>query len=239
MINTLEDFQRAFSDIMQMGWIRTHRSGDTGVGKTLEDLLGIEENNLAMADFGVCELKAQRASATSMLTLFTKSPEPRGINTLLRETFGYASNAYANDRKVLHATLYTGRPAGGATPCQSLQIGITDERIRIMSGDTDTGAYWTMETIRNKIATKYPEKLVYVTAQSRGSGRDEEFLFKSAIAVSNITFNSIMSLFREDKIVLDIRIGQYPDGRTHDHGSGFRLRQAYFPELFAEHIRLD
>ena len=47
-----------------------------------------------------------------------------------------------------------------------------------------------------------------------------------------------MNLFRQDKIVIDIRIGQYPNGRNHDHGSGFRLKQLYFPELFANQVRL-
>lgn len=45
MINTIEEFIEAFTAIKQMGWIRTHRSGNTGIGKTLEDLLDIQENN--------------------------------------------------------------------------------------------------------------------------------------------------------------------------------------------------
>ena len=45
MIFTLEDFIREFTKIKGMGWIQTHRSGPTGIGKTLEDLLGIPENN--------------------------------------------------------------------------------------------------------------------------------------------------------------------------------------------------
>ena len=32
--------------IKEMGYIKTHRAGNTGIGKTLEDLLGIEENNI-------------------------------------------------------------------------------------------------------------------------------------------------------------------------------------------------
>ena len=32
--------------IKKMGYIKTHRAGNTGIGKTLEDLLGIKENNI-------------------------------------------------------------------------------------------------------------------------------------------------------------------------------------------------
>ena len=57
-----------------MGWIKTHRSGPTGIGKTLEDLLGIVENNIDGPDFGDYELKSCRLNSNSMLTIFTKTP---------------------------------------------------------------------------------------------------------------------------------------------------------------------
>jgi hypothetical protein len=40
------EFQRRIAQIKGMGYVQSHRKGDTGVGKTLEDLLGITENNL-------------------------------------------------------------------------------------------------------------------------------------------------------------------------------------------------
>jgi len=63
--------------------VRTHRSGNTGIGKTLEDLLGIEENNIPGPDGAMIELKSSRKSATSMMSLFTKSPLPKSANTEL------------------------------------------------------------------------------------------------------------------------------------------------------------
>ena len=81
MINTLNDFIREYKKIVDMGWIRTHRAGPTGIGKTLEDLLGIVENNIDGPDFGEYELKSCRINSNSMLTMFTLSPLPRGANT--------------------------------------------------------------------------------------------------------------------------------------------------------------
>lgn len=46
MIYTLNDFIREYTRICDMGWIKTHRAGPTGIGKTLEDLLGIQETTL-------------------------------------------------------------------------------------------------------------------------------------------------------------------------------------------------
>lgn len=70
----IEEFIIRFKKIKEMGWVKTHRSGTTGIGKTLEDLLGVKENNIQGPDFGIYELKSKRINAQSMLTLITKSP---------------------------------------------------------------------------------------------------------------------------------------------------------------------
>lgn len=44
--------------IKEMGYIKTHRSGNTGIGKTLEDLLGIKENNIPGPNAAMVELKS-------------------------------------------------------------------------------------------------------------------------------------------------------------------------------------
>ena len=78
---------------------------NTGIGKTLEDHLGIKENNIALPDFGIMELKSQRLDtvSTSMVTLFTKSPE--GItNTEIRKRFGYPDHEFPKI-KILHQTI--------------------------------------------------------------------------------------------------------------------------------------
>ena len=112
MIYTLEDFKNEMDKISEKGWIKTHRSGSTGIGKTLEDLLGIQENNASEPDFGVYELKASRSNDSSMLTLFTKSPQPRKVNGKLLENYGYYSEQYEenNGKKVIHSTLSTTNP---------------------------------------------------------------------------------------------------------------------------------
>ena len=101
----LNEFIEKFIKIKNMGWIKTYRTGPTGIGKTLEDLLEIPENNIDGPDFGDYELKAMRSSANSMLTLFTKTPKPPKVNSILLETYGFVTDNYENARKVLHSTL--------------------------------------------------------------------------------------------------------------------------------------
>lgn len=89
---TLDEFIERFTKIKNMGWVKTHRAGRTGIGKTLEDLLGIVENNIQGPDFGDYELKSARKNSNSMLTLITKSPDTKAANSVLRLTYGYSSS---------------------------------------------------------------------------------------------------------------------------------------------------
>src|SRR5688572_17824764 len=85
----IDEFVSKMRDIKKMSFVESHRTGPTGIGKTLEDLLGITENNIAGPDFDIYELKSARRDSLSMLTLFTKVPQPKGANRLLLNSFGY------------------------------------------------------------------------------------------------------------------------------------------------------
>ncbi len=57
---TKENLIAEFKEIAANGWIENARHGNVGgVGNTLEDLLGIEENNLPIPNAAEWELKAQ------------------------------------------------------------------------------------------------------------------------------------------------------------------------------------
>ena len=232
MIYTLDDFIREFTKIKEAGWVKTHRTGPTGIGKTLEDLLGIPENNLGEPDFGEYELKSSRLNSSSMLTMFTKSPQPAKANTYLRLKYGYSSSAYDNTEKVLHSTLTAARFVPIANTGKSLKIVCSNDRISIASVDGIENVYWDKEALRKVFNKKYSNKFVYAKVQSKGQGKDEEFLFASAFEVSGFDYDVLITLLEQGKIYVDLRIGQYPDGRTHDHGTGFRIRECDQDLLF-------
>lgn len=229
MITTLEEFIEKFTQICNMGWIKTHRSGPTGIGKTLEDLLGIVENNIDGPDFGDYELKSCRLDSNSMLTIFTKTPQPQGAANTLRMTFGYSSDAYENDEKVLHSTLSADRYVSIADTGHSLKVSCSDAKISIIAEDGKEYAYWTRDKLREAFEKKYKGKFVYAKAYSRGSGANEKFKFVEAYEVSGFDYDAFVSLLEQGKIYIDLRIGQYhggaKDGQTHDHGTGFRIKE--------------
>lgn len=232
MITTLNDFIDEYTKIKNMGWVKTHRSGPTGIGKTLEDLLGIPENNRDEPDFGDYELKSCRRNSQSMLTLFTRAPKPAKSNTYLRMKYGYSSNAYDNDEKVLHSTLTAARFVPIANTGHKLKIECQKDKILIASENGTENVYWTEADLQKAFQKKYKNKMVYAKAESKGKGASEEFRFVEAYEASGFDFDTFNKLLKQGKIYVDLRIGQYPDGRTHDHGTGFRIREADEPLLF-------
>ena len=72
----------ALRDIRSLGWIKSARNvrNDGAIGNTLEDLLGISENNLPIPNASEWELKTQRKDTTALLTLFHLEPSPRALH---------------------------------------------------------------------------------------------------------------------------------------------------------------
>ena len=236
MITTLDDFIREYRKICSMGWIKTHRAGPTGIGKTLEDLLGIQENNIDGPDFGDYELKSCRIGSNSMLTMFTRAPQPSSANNYLKEKYGYSSDKYENGDKVLHSTLSAVRFTNVADTGHQLKVVYDDEKISIASELGVEDIFWSRDTLKQCFEKKYKNKFVYAKALYRGTGANEEFKYIEAYEVSGFDYAAIINLLEQGKIYVDLRIGQYHDGpnkgKAHDHGTGFRIKEGDQPLLF-------
>jgi len=172
----LKTLKEKLRQIKKMGFIKTHRRGDTGIGKTLEDLLGIKENNIPLPDIGeVAELKSYRKNAKSMMTLFTLEPLPKGEDRdrLLLDNFGYSKRD--NQRpKELHSTLSCKRYNN-----QNLRLSVEKDKIRVKGKGKRLNIFWDMESLRNKFNEKLPA-LVYVLADTKIVDGVEYFHFNKA-----------------------------------------------------------
>jgi len=112
--------------IREIGWIETKRIGnDGGVGNTLEDLLGIEENNLPLPNSGEWEIKGQRSDTASLVTLFHMEPSPRAfyfVPRILLPLYGWphseAGKRHKSNELSFRQTLTAGqRTSRGFTIC--------------------------------------------------------------------------------------------------------------------------
>lgn len=207
--------------IKEMGYVRTHRPSDTGVGKTLEDLLQIKENNFAGPNGHMTELKSGRKNATAMLTLFTKSPLPRKINRQLVEKFGTHDK---NGDLKLHTTINAlSRNTLYGNPGFIIKIKQATIVLDHLEYADLPIPYWNRRDLEKAFVRKYPRHLLYVKADHRGHGAGEEFHYNEAWLMSGFSFERFIELLMSKQILVDIRLGRYPDGRLHDHGTGFRV----------------
>lgn len=228
-----EEFLNRFKKINKSGWIKTHRAGDTGIGKTLEDLLDISENNNNAPDFGNnFELKAMRSDRNCKLTLFASNPLPRGSNTKLRDVYGYRRSDIPSKKNILNITLSVPNITNIADTGLSLGLALEKDRLSIINEKKEILAYWTEQKLQKAFDNKYKKSLVLVYAKSRGTGKDEEFLFHTVRFLSEFTFQGFSNLLRDGVIEVEPRIGVHKDMTPHDRGTAFRIQERHLHKLF-------
>lgn len=233
--------------IIELGLVKTHRKGDTGIGKTFEDLMGVSENNLPGCDLHGYEIKSQRINSASYITLFTKSPtHPRGINAILRDKFGtpYDDNP---SLKRLHTSMFANsyNTYKGEYSFKLIHEPL-EEKIYIgVFKNTnkellDKTAYYTYKEFQKIFDTKL-KRLFLVLAESIKIDKIEHFKYKDIYLYYNPSISEFLKLIDQGLIMYDIRIGVYRSGKnigkSHDHGSGFRIKRENIHKLYKNFIK--
>lgn len=240
MTEILNKFKEDFEKVRKAGFIKSHRTHNTGIGKTFEDLVNVVENNKQEVDYlNELELKSSRELSKSMITLFTKSPShPPQANTLLRLKFGKDEKG----SKILHTTI-SGNKFNTFLKQYGFKLEINEKEKRIyilvknLKNDTpiDFVCYYTFEDLKEIIEEKC-KNIVFVTAKIRREKEEEFFHFEKAILLTELTFEKFLKAIKEGDIFYDIRIGVYGrgknKGKTHDHGSGFRIKKNKIKHIF-------
>lgn len=241
--DAIEIFKERFLKIKSLGYVKSRRHHDTGIGKTFEDLMVIDENNRPIPDFMGLEIKTQRFQSVSYITLTTKSPDyPHNANNYLVSNYGY-EDAHFSHINILHTSMFHNKH----NTCKGtwgfrLEVDKKQEKIFIRIKDCSTNKiepneiYYEFKTLENIIVNKL-QNIVYITAQKRKTEYGEEFFYTKATLLTGINLDKIITLIESDIIMYDIRIGVYRSGpnlgKPHDHGSGFRIKRDNLNKLFA------
>lgn len=171
-LNSFEDIKKKLVKIKEIGFVKTHRIGETGVGKTLEDLLGIKENNLPGPNaLGWIKLKTFRKGAKSMLTLFTLAPSPPKINSTLLEKYGYLSPK--GNKKIIHTTV-NGLNFNTIKGNLGFKVDVEEDKVNLVHFNDGIIAYWEEERLKNAFERKMGNLLLF-KAETKGKGQNEEF----------------------------------------------------------------
>lgn len=216
-------------------WTPSNRIHDTGIGKTLEDLLGIQENNCPRSDGEKVELKSIRKHSSSMISLFTKTPSPKDSIKRLLEDYGYPSEKDPSKNN-LHVDLYGNRytQIKGVT---TLKLEVSDESIFIKNTSDSKYGFWSNEILKKSFESKM-HRVLLVKADSRFNNGREEFNYNEAWDLKGFSFERFINLIRDGTVKVELRIGVYPSshknaGNPHDHGTGFRVLERNIQDCFA------
>jgi len=214
-----EELCNRLEDIKEMGYVESHRYGPTGIGKTLEDLLGIEENNVPGPDAEEIELKSIRKGTDSLMTLFTKNPKPRGANTELRKEFGYEDD---EGRGIILHTTACANEYNTLKGKKGFKVDVSEDKIELVGRKKNVWGHWNKEILKEVFERKLPA-LVYVKASTKNENETEYFWYDEAYYLEGFDFENFVELIEDQEIKIDTRIGRYSDGSVHDHGTAFRV----------------
>lgn len=243
-----EKITNEFNRIKNLGFVKSNRSNNTGIGKTFEDYLGVDENNHKGADFDGFEVKSQRDISSSYVTLFTKSPSsPKKANAYLKDNFGKPDSHYP-ELKALHTSSF-GDKWNTYINKYGMKMAVNEEEERIyllvksIENDTilSSMVYWTFDDIKESL--KKLSWLFIVTAKTKKEDNIEYFHYTNAIIYYNISFRKFIEELKSGAIMFDIRIGVYKSGKNtgkpHDHGSGFRIKRENLNKLYENILVLE
>lgn len=237
-----EKFKKELEKIRDKGYIKSHRSGDTGIGKTLEDELGVEENSIQAADIDTVELKANRIDSKSKVTLFTKSPDKRGVNNkVLRKKYGYKTNESKElneDVQVLHTSV-NGTSFNTLNGKPFMKLTTKEDKLYLEHAEDGIleDVYWEKSQLKKAFNKKYPaQKMYHVQAESINQDGEESFHFTEAYSLENFSADKMLDGLISGDLEMDIRLGVYASGKRkgkpHDNGTAIRVSPNKLDDCF-------
>ncbi|MBI4089474.1 MAG: MvaI/BcnI restriction endonuclease family protein [Candidatus Levybacteria bacterium] len=259
IIYTKQSLIDKLKEIAGMGWIPNARKGNSGgIGNTLEDLLGIKENNLPIPNASEWELKTQRINSSSLTTLFHIEPSPRAIRFIpqvLLPKYGWAhkedSKKYPTGemsfRQTIHGLSRSDRGFIVTIDRKEKKVLISFDpkavdirhakwlnsvKERVGLNELNPQPYWGFDDLEHKAGTKLLN-CFYVQAEVKIERKKEFYKYSKVKMLQKFSFEGFLKAIEEAKILVDF------DARTgHNHGTKFRLRQDCLPTLYGKVIKV-
>lgn len=254
IIYTKQSLIDKLKEIAAMGWIANARKGNSGgIGNTLEDLLGIKENNLPIPNAAEWELKTQRINSSSLTTLFHIEPSPRAIRfvpQILLPKYGWLHKENGKKypigemsfRQTIHGLSKSDRGFIVKIDRAEKKILISFEsnavdvrhakwldsvKERVGLGELNPQPYWGFDDLEHKAGTKLLN-CFYVQAEVKVEKKKEFYKYSKVMMLQKFNFEGFLKAIEEAEILVDF------DARTgHNHGTKFRMRQDSLPMLYS------
>ena len=253
VIYTKQELISKLKEIAAKGFVPNARHGNSGgIGNTLEDILGIKENNLPIPNAAEWELKAQAIDSSSLTTLFHIEPSPRAVRfvpQIFLPKYGWAhqeaGKKYPKGEMSFRQTIHVQSPSDRGFKViidrKQRKILISFDakdvndrhnawletvRKRAGLGELSPQPYWGFADMEHKAGTKLPNTF-YVQAEVKNILGKEHYKYVRVMMLENFNFEGFLRALEKGAILVDF------DARTgHNHGTKFRMRQNCLPMLY-------
>lgn len=257
---TKETLIEALLQIRNMGWVPCGRQGNVGsVGNTLEDLLGIQENNLPIPNAAEWELKCQKIGTTSLVTLFHSEPSPRTfrfVPNILLPCYGWPHKGAGKElpesemsfRQTINAVSRSDRGFMVRVNHNDRKIEISFDATKVASrheawlnrvkanvglGELNPQPYWGFDDLFHSAGTKLPNTF-FIEAETKKNQNQLFFYYKNITILRGFKLENFIQSIESGEIFVDF------DARTgHNHGTKFRIRKNNFPNLYSEVVEIE
>ena len=241
--------------IREMGWIDCRRPGNQGgAGNTLEDLLGIQENNLPIPNANEWELKTQQIPSASLVTIAHKEPSPtalRFVPQVLLPKYGWphqeAGEKYPASEMSFRQTI-----SGHIRSDRGfmVQVDRVEEKIKISFdyksvgerhsawlnsvearvglSELATQPYWGFRDLGAKLGTKLGN-CFFVQAEKRTLNSVKQYRYSQIRMLETFSLAKFLTALEQGHSYIDF------DARTgHNHGTKFRIKESQIAELYSK-----
>jgi hypothetical protein len=206
------------------------RSGSTGIGFTIETMLGIAANSSKEPDYNGIEIKSGRGVRTRT-TLFAQVPDwsqsPCKKSTEILNKYGYERD---EDFK-LYCTLSTIKENSQGL---SFIYDETKDELQEWHNRKDLVAVWPAKLLRNRLREKHAETF-WIEASSETINGVEHFYLKSITHTKRPILSQLLPLIQSGVVTMDHLIKRSgKTNRVSEKGPLFKMNKRDLELLFPE-----
>ena len=220
-------------------WFESEVLADTGIGRTIETLLGIPMNSDKTADYKGIELKSARGNKVGgRNNLFTQTPNwelsrcKSGREIVSK--YGYFD---AEGFKTIQTTI------SATHPTRNLQLFVNDiesllELQHIREAGHDDVAVWQLLTLHERLLTKHHETF-WIKVENRIEDNKEYFRYDTIIHTKNPNVGQFDVLLEQGIITVDLllcRPSFQKSGKNGGDTYSFKMKPKALPLLFPENL---
>lgn len=231
----------SFNEIEKKGWIKSKRSGTTGIGYTFESLLNKKEDYFQMPDYDGIEIKTVNYNSKQKIHLFNMTPDGDFLFPIKRiiSKIGYPDRDYPQ-YKVFNVSVKSKPETILGYKKLKLYVNYKKKKIDLLVNTIEgkkikIDISWSFESLKKALYLKL-QKLAIIDAYSNKEKNDTYYYYNSISFYILRNFNTFIYLIEKGIIEVTFKIGVHKDGeqlgKIHDRGTDFSIMKKDIELLF-------